>query len=142
MDDYFAAEALILRRIAAELPDLRVVDGGRSLSEIQGRRSVSPAVYVLYDGQEALMGAQQAQVVAQKWVVVTMVRNARAWGTGERGEAGLLMVRLCQALLGWQPGPDHGPLTMATAPGPLFQGGVGFYPLRFITRIVLSGGSS
>ena len=139
MNDLFSAQPLIITRLSEQMSELHVVRGARDLASLRERSGRVPAAYVLYDGQEALIGAGQAQRVAQKWLVVAVVRHARdlVFGQGERQEAGVLLLRICQTILGWQPGPEHGALAMSHAPAPSFNEGFGFYPLRFMTRIVL-----
>lgn len=139
MEDLFSAQPLIIAQLLNQVSAFRVVRGARDLASIRSRPGTAPAAYVLYDGLDAGIGADRAQMVQQKWMIVTVVRNAReaAWGVGERQEAGLILRHVCHALLGWRPGPDHGPLTLIHAPSPSFDDAHGFYPLRFSSRTLL-----
>lgn len=141
MNDYFSAQELILVRLIQQLPEFRLVRGARDLASVRARPGASPSAYVLYNGQEALVGAGREQAVAQQWLVVVVVKNLRdsVGGQGERQEVGPLLIQVCQALLGWKPGEEHGALAMANAPGPTFHEGFGFYPLMFTTRVIVQG---
>ncbi len=141
MNDCFEAQRLIIDRLGASVPGLRAVHGARDLEEIKAHRGTAPAAYVLYDGQEPFLGAGSVAAVDQKWLVVAAVHNLREsmGGLGEGNEAGDLLIRFSRVLLGWRPGPDHGPMTLDRAPAPQFAGGFGFYPMGFRTRVVLRG---
>lgn len=141
MNDYFAAEALILERLSSQIPAFRLVQGARDFAGVLEQTGVSPAIHLVYDGQEVRMGAGSAQAVDQLWLVVVAVKNVREAtnGLGERQEAGPLLIQTCQALLGWRPGEDHGPMRMVSASGASFAQGVAFFPLRFSTRVMLQG---
>ncbi|MBF0296681.1 MAG: DUF1834 domain-containing protein [Magnetococcales bacterium] len=141
MYDLFAAEPLILERLRQQMTAPRLVQGMRDREAVYTRTAVAPALYLVCDGQETRMGAGNEQVVDQAWLVVLAVRNARESDTGraEREEAGPLLGDLARALLGWRPGPDHGPLRMAAAPGPVFGQGMAFFAMRFVTRLLLRG---
>ena len=142
MKDLFSAQALIITQLTEQVPELRVVRGARDLPSIRERPGTTPAAYVLYDGQDAGVGAGREQVVEQKWLVVVVIRNARdaLFGQGERQEGGPVLLHICQPLLGWQPGPEYGALSLIHTPAPSFNEGFGFYPLRFATRMVLRPG--
>ncbi|MBF0401474.1 MAG: hypothetical protein HQL90_11975 [Magnetococcales bacterium] len=139
MNDLFAAQRLIINQLTAQVPGVRQVQGIRELAALHERPGTTPAAYVMYDGQELRMGAGQAQVVDQKWLVVLVTRHVRdnTHHNNERQEAGPLLVHVCRTLLGWQPGPDYGALSLIPAPNPSFRDGFGFYSLRFSTRITL-----
>ncbi|MEO5341068.1 MAG: hypothetical protein H7837_11235 [Magnetococcus sp. MYC-9] len=142
MNDLFAAQGLLIDRLSSQLPALRLVKGVRELATLHERPGTTPAAYVLYDGQDMRMGAGQAQVVDQRWLVVLVVRSRRELAPvpaegGERQEAGPLLIQLCRALLGWKPDAEHGPLALAQGPNPTFRDGFGFYTLRFVTRLTI-----
>ncbi len=142
MNDLFAAQPLIIAQLTEQVSGLRLVHGIRELAALQERPGTTPAAYVLYDGQEVRMQADQAQVVDQKWLIVLVIRHVRETmppqaRSGERQDAGPLLIHICRALLGWQPGAEYGPLSLLTAPNPSFRDGLGFYSLRFMTRTVI-----
>ncbi|MEO5332857.1 MAG: hypothetical protein H7839_12610 [Magnetococcus sp. YQC-5] len=141
MNDYFEAEELILERLGTEIPTLRLVQGARDISGVQSQTGTTPALHVIYDGQETRMGAGNLSAVDQLWMTVIAVRNRRdaSNGRGERQEAGPLLLQTCQALLGWCPGTSFGAMKMATAPAPVFTHDLALFPLRFATRLILKG---
>jgi hypothetical protein len=141
MNNYFAAEALILERLQNLNAEFRLITTGRTLQDIQNHPAPVPALYLIYDGQEPYMGAGQEQAINQHWLLVITVRSARDRVTGayERLEAGPLLIQLCETLIGWQPSAEYGPLTLNTAPGPIYNDGFGYYPARFSTRLILRG---
>ncbi|MBF0189786.1 MAG: hypothetical protein HQL99_01390 [Magnetococcales bacterium] len=140
MDDLFAAEHPILERLRLRIPAFRQVCAARSLEEIPAFTGTTPALYVLFDGHKPLVHAGHEQALEQRWLMVVAVRNGREAdrGEGERREAGPLLWQVCQALVGWRPGPDHGPFRVSTTPGALVAEGVALFPLRFATRVVVS----
>ncbi|MBF0358949.1 MAG: hypothetical protein HQL70_10105 [Magnetococcales bacterium] len=141
MSNYFAAENLILNKLDNLNSDFKLITSARNLQELQNHPGPSPALYLIYDGQEPFMGAGSAQIIDQSWLTVIVVRSARDTVTGafERLEAGPLIIKLCEALLGWQPDSQYGALTIKTAPGPIYNNGLGYYPVRFSTRLTLRG---
>ncbi len=141
MTNYFAAESLILQRLQTLADDFRLITTGRSLKEIQEHPAPTPALYLIYDGQKSIIGAGKQQAIDQQWLVVIAVRSARdrISGAHERLEAGPLLIKICETLIGWQPDTEYGPLGLGSAPGPLHGDGMGYYPALFYTRMVLKG---
>ena len=139
MNDLFSAQALIMAQLTSQVPGLRLVQGVREMAAIQERPGITPAAYVLYDGQEVRMAADRAQVVEQKWLIVVVIRHVRETIPQDSSsqEAGPLLLHVCRALLGWRPGADYGALTLLNAPNPVFRDGFGLYSLRFMTRIII-----
>ncbi|MEO5362454.1 MAG: hypothetical protein H7838_02330 [Magnetococcus sp. DMHC-8] len=142
MNDLFAAQGPIMARLTGQVPGLRLVQGVREMGALQERPGITPAAYVLYDGQDVRMQADQAQVVDQKWLILVVIRHVRATvqpqaDNGERQEPGPLLIHVCRALLGWRPGPEFGALSLLNAPNPSFRDGMGLYSLRFATRTVI-----
>ncbi|MBF0448585.1 MAG: hypothetical protein HQL67_10315 [Magnetococcales bacterium] len=141
MNNYFAAEALILTQLEQLNDSFRQIGAGRSLEAIREHPGAVPALFLIYDGQKPDLGAGREQAIHQQWLLVVVVRSARQMENGiqERIEAGPLLIRLCETLIGWQPDSEHGPLTLNTAPGPVYHHGYGYYPLRMSTRLILRG---
>ncbi|MBF0445038.1 MAG: hypothetical protein HQL68_05570 [Magnetococcales bacterium] len=141
MSNYFAAESLILNQLQSLGNDFKLISTGRSLKELFNHPGPTPALYLIYDGQEPFMGAGQEQVIDQQWLLVVVVRCARETTAGafERLEAGPLINKLFTTLLGWQPHNEFGPLTLKTAPGSVYNNGYGYYPVCFSTRFTLRG---
>ncbi|MEO5352699.1 MAG: hypothetical protein H7835_05730 [Magnetococcus sp. XQGC-1] len=140
MNDLFAAQTVLVQQLTAQVPGLRLVQAVREQAALQERPGITPAAYVLYDGQELRMHADQAQVVDQKWLVVLLLRHVRdipGTGGSDRQEAGPLLIHICRALLGWRPGAEYGPLSLVNTPTPSFRDGFGHYALRFVTRTTI-----
>lgn len=143
MNDLFAAQPLIIAHLTDQVTGVRLVQGIRDLSALHERPGTTPAAYVMYDGQELRMGAGQAQVVDQKWLIMVVTRHVRdtIQPSGERQEAGPLLIHVCRALLGWRPGSEYGAFSLVNAPNPSFRDGFGYYSLRFITRLTIQPAS-
>lgn len=141
MSNYFAVEGLILDRLRSSVGDFRLITTGRNLAGVQDHPGPVPAIYLIYDGQKPHMGAGLEQVIDQSWLLVIVVRSVRdlVAGSSERLDAGGLLLQVCEALLGWKPDGEYGPLTLNTAPGPTYDNGFGYYPVRFGTRMILRG---
>ncbi|MBF0380687.1 MAG: hypothetical protein HQL69_06700 [Magnetococcales bacterium] len=141
MSNYFAAEELILNQLQSLTDGFKLINTGRSIKELFNHPGPVPALYLIYDGQKPFMGAGVEQVIDQQWLLVVVVRCARETtsGTFERLEAGPLINSICSTLLGWKPNSDYGPLTLTTAPGPIYNNGYGYYPICFSTRFTIKG---
>ncbi|MBF0193483.1 MAG: hypothetical protein HQL71_02955 [Magnetococcales bacterium] len=144
MNNYFAAEALILNQLKNLENEFKLISTTRSLKELINHPSPTPALFLIYDGQEPFMAAGKEQVVDQQWLLVIVVRCARqtAAGAYERLEAGPLINTIATALIGWQPNNDFGPLALTTAPGPVYNNGYGYYQVRFSTRFTIRGATN
>lgn len=146
LTDYLAAEPLIVARLQAQVagvPAAHVLTAA-DLAGVEARAQITPSLHVLYDGDEPAGEAGQSetgdtQIVQQRWLVVVAVRSARdtRGGSGARALAGPLMVAVIQALAGWRPSADHGPMIRASAPRPLFDPGFAYYPQLYRCPIVL-----
>ena len=144
--DYLAAEPLIVTRLRGEVagvPSAHVLTAA-DLSGVEARAQHTPALHVIYDGDEPLGESGQSdagdvQITWQRWLVVVAVRSARdtTGGAGARALAGPLLVAVIQALAGWRPSADHSPLIRASAPRPAFDAGFAYYPQLYRTAIVL-----
>lgn len=137
--DYLALEPLIIERIDDTVAGLKVVTGVPDLAAVGAGQQVTPAVYVIYLGDQP--GEQQgnAQVVTQLWAAVLTVYYADADGSGEgaRRIAGPLLGRLLPALAGWKPRKDITPLKrVATTTPAEYADGFGYFPLVFAASFV------
>lgn len=149
MKDYLAAEPLIIERVRARCATelgLRQVIGVADLEGVESARQVLPAAYVLYGGErvpEERTHRGAVQQVNQRWYVVLAQSNRRdaSHGSDWRREIGGMLAALNAALQGWKPSAEHGELTKAAAPAPLYRSGYGYWPLAFNTRIVTRGES-
>lgn len=132
----------MIDRLQAEI-GVRILSSA-DLAGLQESAQITPAIHVLYDGDELMAGegaqAEQGavQLIRQRWLVVVTVRNARAIqsGAGARSDAGPLITAALQAVSGWRAGEDYGPLERAVgAPAPLYTAGYAYFPLLFTTVI-------
>ncbi|MDD3610467.1 MAG: hypothetical protein PHI49_12040 [Halothiobacillaceae bacterium] len=142
--DHFAVGVAIRDRLAEALPALRQVRIAASLAEIADWQPVSPAVWVIWDGDRVAesAGRGQAQLVRQRWVVALIVRSLKdaASGGGVIEAAGPLLSRLLALLMGWQPPmPGCRPLERTDAPQPGYGAGYGYFPLAFLAPLHLHG---
>ncbi len=146
MPHYLSAESIISARIEDQVPGLRAVLPVADLAGVTEAQQVTPAVYVIYDGDRIGQSAGRgvSQQIHQRWIAVVAVRNARDQraGAAAREEAGPLIDALLAALDGWAPSLLHQPLVRISGPGPAFTpGGFGYFPFVFETRITTGGGT-
>jgi hypothetical protein len=146
LTDYLAAEGLIVERLRAQVPGVspRNVLTAADLAGVQARAQHTPALHVIYDGDEPAGPAGQdefgaTQMAQQRWLVVVAVRSAAdtVGGVGARQAAGPLLVDAINALAGHRLGPDHGPLVRASAPRPLFDAGYAYFPQLYRCVVVV-----
>lgn len=140
MDNYLSAESLIIERLRTQVTGVRAVLSAADLAGVEEAKQVTPALHVLYDGDD--LGDRAADgadgIVRQRWLVIVAVRNARgqASGAGAREVAGPIILQVLAALGGWQPDEEHGELVRIAAPRPAFSpGGFAYFPLAFHTAI-------
>lgn len=135
LTDWLAAGPLIVERLRAKVPGLRLVAQLADLANIEQAAVQVPAAFVAYDGDRYAEGAASgmAQHGAQRWQVVLAVRNASVGGNGAGvpGEAGPLLPQIGAALAGWSPFDGGRPLRRVTALRPGYTVGFGYYPLAF-----------
>lgn len=104
-----------------------------------------PAVWVVPGDDDAIAQDDPhgvAQFFDQAWLVLVGVRNVQSAEYGEAAldEAGMIVTQVLEALQGWQPSPDHGPLRRIKARRPLaYEKGTALVPLQFVTRIYREG---
>ncbi|MBF0161611.1 MAG: hypothetical protein HQL88_04910 [Magnetococcales bacterium] len=98
MDDYLAAEPLIVARLRDRLLSNVTVQSTWGMSKLQEHFDTPPAVLILLEedrpGEISLSGA--AQKIEQVWTCIVVVKDAE-------NEAGPLISQVVQALNGWQP---------------------------------------
>lgn len=146
--DYLAAEGAIIAHLGNTVPELLAVLGAAELSGIQEIAQKTPAAHIIYDGDVLPGGSgssansSSAQLVAQRWLVVVAVKNARGanTGAGARSDAGPLISKTIQALNGFQPTTSHRPMRRVQAPRPGYNKGYAYFPLMFETQL-LTGAS-
>lgn len=144
--DYLAAEALIIARLTAQVPELRAVLGAAELDGLAEAQQQTPNAQVLYEG-DALPGAEgsragnaAAQVVLQRWLVIVCVRNRRdaKAGAGARQAAGPIVSKVIAALQGHQLSTDFRALRRITPPrsAPGYSAGFAYFPLAFEAQLM------
>lgn len=143
LDNYLAAEQLIITRLKETVPELVDVSDWSDYASINEAAIRTPSAYVLYlgDRPREAGGKGEVQRADQIWGVMIVVRNvAQRPGGGEiRETAGPLMMRTLRALMGWQPAPQYRPLERMPAPRPDYRDSVGYFPLQFATGVIIKG---
>lgn len=125
------------------------LSGGGSESDIAQRIGQiaprAPAAFVGFDGEPLMIDTDGGgQILAQRWLVVLVVRNASdtARNGALRRDAGPLLLNVISVLGGWRPDIQYvGNLTRAPAPRPFIGPGVGLFPLAFTVPLYLQGGN-
>ncbi len=105
-------------------------------------KNTPTAVVILPSGIEPDEQRRNQVALQEQVVVVVQTRNASTQlaGSASRQDAGPLLTAVIKALLGWTPDDaKYEPLVMLSAPGPEHDGGIGYYPLAFATRYVVTG---
>jgi len=138
-------EAALIAHIGDTVGSLKKVLGAADLAGVQERQQVTPAVHVIYQGDDVPTGQHDRgyfgspQVVHQRWLVAVAVRNVRGIreGTAMREEAGPILAQVITALEAWQPPAPWRPMKRAPSPPPWYSNGFGYFPLLFTTEVVL-----
>lgn len=141
--DYFEAEKAIVCQIKKTLPELKEVYTPFSLSDMVESSQASPAVHVIYVGdnvKSAEAGQGSAKMIGQKWLVVLAVRNAKSQlqnTTEIRNLAGELIPKLLGCLQGWKPTDASRALVrIAGAPPPGYSSAFAYFPFMFEGTII------
>jgi hypothetical protein len=150
-DDFLFLEALLVQRLQEQLEDktakLHILTAP-DLAAVQETNQPVPAVHVLYQGYSASgdysrqpkgSSAGAVAAVVQSWVCTVAVRNVRTIKTGSsaRTDAGPLVARVAQALMGWQPAGCSKPLKLVNAAQAAYSAGYMYLPLQFDAEFVL-----
>jgi len=130
--DYLAIEPELVA-LLERVEGIRKVYTSADLAEMQERSQITPAVHVIYRGDEVPLQAQGGALghVTQKWMVVLAI-NLR-----QKERAGVLLSRLIKAMSGVHTG--LGPFNRVNAPQPSFRPGFGYYPLAFEIKFRTKG---
>ncbi|MBY0572052.1 MAG: hypothetical protein K2P84_00090 [Undibacterium sp.] len=147
--NYLMLEDLLVQRLTDELPELKAILTAMDLSSVQANRQMESAAHVIYMGDEVGSGhltqgsTGAAQVTAQIWMVVLVIKFAGtvSTGKGNREKAGPLIAKLLKALCGWQPAA---PMTALRRIGTSnlkvgYDNGFAYYPFQFKSTHVLLG---
>lgn len=144
MEDFFAAEPLLVARIQQEVSVPFVLTASEA-ALVEERQQKTPAVYIVYAGGDPEGDPGRSEhgdvtVFRQRWAAVVAVRNVENTVTGEgiRDEAGPLIVQTYRALAGWRPRAGFNPLIMAgDVQAAYSEAGFGYFQLMFETNYVL-----
>jgi len=144
LDNYLSAEGLIISRIQSAVPGLNFVGGSRSIKELTDRLIGTPAVIVVFAGDNIKEAPGQSadngtvQVITQRWHIELVINNHTDFvaGTGERAEAGAFLAQIISALAGWAPSTQHREMKRVQSPMPVYVDGYGYFPLTFQTELV------
>ena len=136
MDDYLAAEPLIVARLNDQISGNVTIQSTWGMPKLQEHFDTPPAVLILLEddrpGEVNLSGT--AQKIEQVWTCVVVVKDAE-------NEAGPLISQVIQAMSGWQPeGTTFSPFNRVKSsfkhdysPSATF-----YFPLAFSTSFVFN----
>jgi hypothetical protein len=138
MENYLSAEQLIIDRLEAQIDGVHVLSAA-DLSGVDETRQVTPAVHVIYNGDDLgdRAGDGADQIVRQRWLTVVATRNVRNISDGKaaREDAGKIVLEVLDALAGWQPDGEHGNLVRIAGPSPAYRTGYLYIPLAWHTAV-------
>lgn len=145
-DNFLALEPLLVARLAEQLADMNPkvhVLTAVDLSAVTEATQVTPAIHVIYQGHRITESASMGRMarVEQTWLAVVATRNMRQLATGDaaRADAGRIVTRTYQALMGFKPAPASKPLRLVDGPHGGFSAGFQYLPLAFVAELVLGG---
>lgn len=133
MDDYLAAEPLIVARLEDKIPDI-TIKSTWGMPKIQENFDLAPAVLIFLEDDRPGQESGISQKVEQIWLCLVMVNDAQ-------NEAGPLISQVIKAMSSWRPddkifsafkrvksnfSPDYSP------------NGVYYFPLAFSTNFVFT----
>lgn len=141
MIDHLAAEALLIEKIKADIPEFRAVYGAGELAKIGEVSLTTPSAHVIYDGEHfvgADVGDGEKQMIAQTWLVVVSINSKRdpVSGAGARASAGVLIQQVIRTLAGYKIGEGFKPLKRANPPRPAYNGDFAYFPVAFQLHFV------
>jgi len=142
IENYFDAEAAIVARLEAQVPDLQKVFTPFDIADAVQSSQPNLCAHVIYAG-DTLPGNEAGQgtgrVVAQKWLVIVAQRQAQAQLQNTiqiRSAAGIVIPKVLRALQGWAPVEWMRPLSRVPAPQPGFSSSFAYFPFMFEGRII------
>lgn len=141
LTNHLSAEQLIIDQIQLQVPEFKAVLDAADLEGIEEKAQIVPACHVLYAGDYpgATAGRGTATRIDQHWQLFVCVQNLKTAKTA-RQQAGELITKTVEALCGWQPSKDHGPLILIPAgQAPGYSAGFAYFPIRLSTEIVTKG---
>lgn len=145
LDDYLIAESLIQSRLREPARDLPKVLCAADLEGVEEQSQYAPCIHLIGPIEQLPVGkgdtAQRyrAQKVLQGWLLVVVVKNVKGVAAA-RSDAGPIISRAIQAIQGWGPSQEHGPMLRRDAPyRPTYRNGFFYFPLFYQTQIITTG---
>lgn len=144
-ENYLCAGQLMIELLAGGVPELAAVEGSRSIKDILEGVVPTPAVLVVYQGDDIKpgdgysAGYGEAQLVDQKWFIELIVHNHEDFttGTGQLVEAGELMAKIMRVLAGHKLSSEHGELQRVNSSAQVQHSeGYSYYPMTYVTEVV------
>lgn len=136
------AEPLIIARLAAKIPGVRVVSAA-TVAGVLDIAHLLPAVFVQPGGADALSEASKGAATVQNetWYAIAVVKNVPDTVnlTGTYQTAGELIGKIVQALAGWAPSSIYRAMRYDGREDPLVDAGQSEFSVRFTTRRLLTG---
>lgn len=149
MDNLFAAEALIIERLIAQVPELTTVGSFTLLAGAQDLTPYCPAAFVGPGSGEVLDDTPSGldPIEGQTYTVLVCVSHIRDPDdvATTATVAGALAAKVIQSLSGWAPGagspgvPYKAALRYTGHDDPYYEPGWAEFPLNFRARAVLRG---
>lgn len=133
-------EDAIVDRLEEALGDEVRVLRAADLAEVKDRSQVAPAVHVIYGGYEPVSDVDggSVQYLETRWIIVVVSKHARG-SVEARSRIDGWIDKVFTSLAGWRPGAAQRRMRLRTAPSPVYQTGLAFFPLAFTTRTTLRG---
>lgn len=142
---FLALEALIVERLQARMPTVRVLSGD-DLAGIEESGQPVPAVHVVYDGFRVTQTNAQGKnaMTEQRWLAVVVVKHegAAAKASAEsKTRAAPHVDAVLSALMGWRPNARPGTpgLALTTPPKPVRRHPFYYFPLAFTADVPVTG---
>jgi hypothetical protein len=145
MSNIFAAEPLIIARIAANVSGLEEVGSVSKLAGYRPDQIPLRSVYVM-PGPSEVQGDPDdgaSQVVYPTWRVVVCVEHIEDTVTDDSDtttrEAGEILYQVIRSLVGWRPAPGLLPMAYRGLEEPHYEPGYAEFPALFSTGLVITG---
>jgi hypothetical protein len=145
MSNIFAAEPLIIARIAANVTGLEDVGSVSKLAGYRPDQIPLPSVYVI-PGPAEVEGDPNdggVQIEYQTWQVVVCVGHIEDTATDDSATtakaAGEILFQVMRALVGWRPASGFMPMAYRGREEPYYEPGYAEFPALFQTGLVITG---
>lgn len=127
MSGPIALESTLVQTLRAALPETVRLTTAAELADIADGHQPTPAVAVIYDGYRVAHQDPAHTLLTTGWLIVAMVRHLGdvRGGSSARAEADGILTACIDAVLTLT---EHN-VRIATAPGPGYRKGYGYYPL-------------